>query len=474
MCRNIVKVVCCSWNGGELGSAAGQFSSPAGIAIDSAGNVFVADSVNNRIQQFDQNGNYLGEWGALGSGNAQFDFPAGIAIASDGTIYVVDTNNGRVQMFDTTGSYTGEWGSPGLSDGEFSSPSFVAIDSTDNIYVADQGNDRVQKFTTGGVYLSQWGASGAANGEFFAPTGLALDPGGNIFVVDSGNNRIQVFSPSGSYITQWGVDGSGNGQFNNPQGIGIGSDGTIYVADRDNLRIQEFNDSMDYEASWYVYGYQLPSASDIAVDSSDSIYVSTNSHIKKYTSDGFFIDQWSANVANQGAYPRAIAIDQNDTVYLTKTENAGNAISQYSSNGTLLSRWQDPVIDGISFYNSSEIAASQDGVIYANFVTDPTYAYDSTALLAFDQDGTVLDYWLAPDESIAIVNFQFSFVKDLYVDDLQFLYLLTTDAGIVKLNPDGTNVTSWGGYGSDDGHLLLPLGLGGRFRRQHLCGGYRQ
>jgi tripartite motif-containing protein 71 len=84
---------------GSDGSENGQFNSPAGIAIDSSGNVYVADSGNNRIQKFTSDGTFITAWGSEGKGNGQFDSPAGIAIDSSNNVYVADFFNKRIQVF---------------------------------------------------------------------------------------------------------------------------------------------------------------------------------------------------------------------------------------------------------------------------------------------------------------------------------------------------------------------------------------
>jgi DNA-binding beta-propeller fold protein YncE len=95
---------------GAAGGGNGQFNQPIGIAIDSLGNVFVADSGNNRIQKFDLNGNYITAWGTYGNGNSQFEAPQGIGIDSTNSVYVADWFNNRVQKFDNNGAFITTWG----------------------------------------------------------------------------------------------------------------------------------------------------------------------------------------------------------------------------------------------------------------------------------------------------------------------------------------------------------------------------
>jgi streptogramin lyase len=90
---------------------AGQFNAPSGVAVDAGGNVYVADSTNQRIQKFDPTGNFILQWGTLGKRNGQFWFPGGVAVDPSGNVWVVDTRNNRIQEFAGSGSFIRTWGS---------------------------------------------------------------------------------------------------------------------------------------------------------------------------------------------------------------------------------------------------------------------------------------------------------------------------------------------------------------------------
>lgn len=283
---------------GTAGSDNGQFLTPRGIAVDSAGNVYVVDAsgdTRGQIQKFDANGTFLGRvganndnpdgfvsayritsdssnniyatdgnadrtnnlvkkfnssgvfqfaFGSRGSGGGQFAVPgpAGVAINSSGNIYVADPGNNRVQKFSSTGTFIASIGSSGSGDGQFSGPTGIAIDSSDNLYVADSGNNRIQKFNSAGTFVTKWGTSGTGNGEFSLPDGVAVDNAGTVYVADTGNNRVQLFSSSGTFIEVCGSAGSGDGQFAGPEDIASNAAGTFfYVVDRDNFRVQKFS-----------------------------------------------------------------------------------------------------------------------------------------------------------------------------------------------------------------------------------------
>ena len=98
-------------------------------------------------------------------GNQTFAYPRGVAVDGAGNVFVADTDNHRVQKFDSAGNCLVQWGIPGLEDGEFSSPFGVAVDSAGNVFVADAGNSRIQKFDSSGNYLAQWGSGDRTRGN---------------------------------------------------------------------------------------------------------------------------------------------------------------------------------------------------------------------------------------------------------------------------------------------------------------------
>ncbi len=138
---------------GSIGTGNGQFSyGPKDIAIDSSGNIFVSDMINHRIQKFDSSGNFITKWGSQGSGNGQFGndtviFNFGICVDSSGNVYVADTGNNRIQKFDNNGNFLTTWGTQGTGDGQLGLPVDVAVDAGGNVYVSENGNRRIQKFS---------------------------------------------------------------------------------------------------------------------------------------------------------------------------------------------------------------------------------------------------------------------------------------------------------------------------------------
>jgi DNA-binding beta-propeller fold protein YncE len=188
---------------GGKGSDKGQFDSPAGIAVDSNGNILVADTGNGRIEKFSPTGTFLSTIGTKGTGHGQLGDPNGIAIDRAGNIYVAEAGNHRVQKLAPHGTFIAEWKGP---DAGFYGPRRIAIGPNDSVYVVDQGNTRIVKFSFDGRVLAVWGSKGTGDGQFNDPTSVAVDPTTNkTYVADPRNKRIQLFDDNGKFLTEWSV-----------------------------------------------------------------------------------------------------------------------------------------------------------------------------------------------------------------------------------------------------------------------------
>jgi DNA-binding beta-propeller fold protein YncE len=283
----------------------GEFMAPVyGLAVDQQGSLFAVDNGNNRIQKFENNGNFIILWGSFGGANANFHNPTGIACDARGDVYVVDTNNHRVQKFDgKLGSYIMKFGSRGNGEGQFSSPWGIAIDRVRGyIYVVDSANFRVQKFDETGEFIMQWGTFGTNDGQFYFARGIAVDPtDGAVYVVDMGNHRIQKFDTSTNVlpqlITKWGGGlGPGHasspqaqepGQFRSPWGITVDGQGDVYITDTGNQRVQKFDRDGNFLTQWGGFGpgegqFNFPYG--IAVDARGSVFVvdSGNTRVQQF------------------------------------------------------------------------------------------------------------------------------------------------------------------------------------------------
>jgi sugar lactone lactonase YvrE len=242
-----------------LGIAA-SFFRPWGIAVDPAGNIFVSDHLNYLIREinpaglvstFAGNGTPNGPYTGTGTA-ASFYSPTGVALDDAGNLYVAGQGDSRIFKISPAAVVTVVAGGyrPGYVNGIGTSALFyipvaVAADASGNLYVADSYNNVIRKISAAGVVstLAGSGAQGNANGpgnvaSFFDPVGVAVDAAGNVYVADSGNNLIRKISPGGMVSTFAGngtpgwVDGIANpASFYDPYGIAVDAAGNVYVAD---------------------------------------------------------------------------------------------------------------------------------------------------------------------------------------------------------------------------------------------------
>jgi DNA-binding beta-propeller fold protein YncE len=265
---------------GQKGSSPGEFNEPRSLAVDSAGNLLVMDTKNNRVQKLTPAGQVITTWGSQGDGPGQFKDPHGIAIGPDGSVYVADTWNHRIEKFDPNGKFLMQFGK---EDPGFWGPRGIAVSKEGNVYVTDTGNKRVVSFSADGKLLETWGGDGSGQKQFIEPVGIAVNDDDEVVVCDTGNRRLQFFLSDGTFQREqpmygweefytepyiaivgddilvtdsydhrfaryrdgklagtWGKSGTGPGEFNRPIGIAAASPTTVYVSDTMNNRIQKF------------------------------------------------------------------------------------------------------------------------------------------------------------------------------------------------------------------------------------------
>lgn len=172
---------------------------PTGIAIDAARHrLYVADSSRSKSEHhaillFDLNGTYQRAIGKQGSQPGEFFFPTYLTVDPAGNLYVTDTLNGRLQVFNAEGAYLKTIGERGDAYGMFDKPKGVALDAFGNVYVADSGWSNVQIFNQRGEVLLFFGGRGHFPGLLFNPTGIAIDRNNRIYVADAFNGRVGIY-----------------------------------------------------------------------------------------------------------------------------------------------------------------------------------------------------------------------------------------------------------------------------------------
>jgi DNA-binding beta-propeller fold protein YncE len=326
---------------GAVGALGGEIGFPVGVAVDSAGSVYVADQGDNRIEKYDSQGNFLRTWGKD-----------------------VDTNGG-IGFEICTVAASCKAGAGGGLGGEFDGVAAIATDAAGSVYVGDYGNRRIQKFDSQGNFLRAWGedvdqaggtgyeicivassckrgSMGTLGGEFDGFGGIGTDSSGSVYVTDPGNQRVQKFDAGGSFQRAWGKDvdqagGTGfeictvaasckagvsygglGGELTYPRGIDADATGSVYV--NDGYRVQKFDSLGNFQRAWGkdvdqaggtgfeictvaascktaangALGGELAVGVGVAVDSLGSVYVSdaNNQRVQKFDSQGNFLRSW--------------------------------------------------------------------------------------------------------------------------------------------------------------------------------------
>ena len=356
-------------------SAAGFFN-PFGAAVDSAGNVYVADTSNHTIRKITPAGmvsTLAGSQSQHGTNDgvgvaARFYYPAGVAVDTSNNLYVADSSNYTIRKISPAGAVTTLAGSPTLSGTNngvgsaamFNAPNGVAVDRSNNVYVADTSNHTIRKITPAGdvsTMAGLAGVSGTNNGtgsaaRFYNPFGLTVDTNGNVYVADTYNHTIRKITPAGGVTNLAGlptVSGTNNGtgsaaKFNYPTGVTVDNSGNVYVADYLNDTIRKVSPTgivTNMAGAAGISGYtngtgsaaRFNQPSGVAVDGSGNIFIADylNNLIRKMTPLAAVTDYAGVGGGlgtNDGVgraarfnYPAGVAVDTNHNLYVADLAN---------------------------------------------------------------------------------------------------------------------------------------------------------
>ena len=368
--------------GGDGGpAAAARLDTPTGVAVDGAGNLYIADRDNHRIRKVDAAGvittvagsgteGYGGDGGPATA--AQLRSPAGVALDGAGNLYIADRGNGRIRKVDAAGVITtvaGNGRSNSRGDGgpataaQLHYPFDVAVDGAGNLYIAT--GQRIRKVDAAGVITTvagdgTWGFGGdggpATGARLRILRGVAVDGAGNLYIADSSNNRIRKVDAAGVISTVAGNGGegySGDGgpataaQLNSPTGVAPDGSGNLYIADRDNHRIRKVDAAgviTTVAGSGRFGGFggdggaataaQLDDPRGVALDGAGNLYIAdTDNHrIRKVDAAGVITTVAGNGTSGRGGDggaataaqlndPSGVALDGAGNLYIADTDN---------------------------------------------------------------------------------------------------------------------------------------------------------
>jgi tripartite motif-containing protein 71 len=455
---------------GSFGGGHGQFGPIGGLATDAAGDVYVVDSSHNRIEKFDPNGNFITAWGHGGSGLGQFTFgssqdytkPPGGGIAVGGNyVYVADSGNNRIERFNLQGGEPLAWGTRGSAPGQFIYPRGLAANSTE-VIVADDDNHRVEQFTPEGAYVSGAGSQGSGEGQFGFPYGVALDAAGNVYVADDLNHRVVKLGPTLGYLGAWGGFGSKAGQLAFPRALASDAAGDTYVADTANDRIEVYdtNGVLLRTIGLSARGpAQLTAPRGVAVDPNGRLLVSDTdgNRVETFSPAGLYLGPLPAGSPSGRGFnaPAGIGIDLRGSVFVS--DRANSRVIRLWGDGTYLQEIGGPAaLGGAQLSGAFSVAVSP--------ANDETYVADTghNRVLIYGPEGVLRAKWGADegDGSAGSGPGAFTHPQAIALDAAGDAYVAdTSNERIVKLSPAGTVLAEWGQRGTSGGRFHFPTGV---------------
>ena len=221
---------------GRFGSGALELAFPDAAWLDNRGELFIADTGNNRIQVWTPDGRFLREFGR-GWRPGALRNPRDVRRSAAGDIIVADFSNGRIRVYRSDGVYQSDIGRSGRNAG-LSGPIQMTYSAAGELFVSDTKRHAVMVFDQHGRFDRAFGTHGDAPGQLSSPHGLDFSPNGYLYVADHGNHRVQVFAPDGTPVGIIGGAGTVPGRLREPTDLSFSSDGRLFIVDRGNHRVQ--------------------------------------------------------------------------------------------------------------------------------------------------------------------------------------------------------------------------------------------
>jgi len=520
---------------GDGGPANGaQLQLPAGISVDGAGNLYIADSANNAIREVTAGGGNISTIAGLGptapgfSGDlsaavaANLNGPLDVAVDSSGNVYIADTNNANIrEITASTGIITTIAGSTAIVSGavvlafsyagdggtaitaSLAGPAGVAIDSSGNLYIATYADNRIRVVNTKGIINTFAGNSGygfagdggpVLNAQLSAPRGISVDSSGNLYLADRWNNRIRKIA-SGTITT---IAGSGQASFSGdggsptlaqlsaPMGVAVAPNGTLYISDTLNNRVRMVTPTIPADFAntspiTTIAGNGNPGFSGdggtatsatlnqptgLAVDSSGNLYIadSNNAVVRKVTQagvistvagtggvEGYSGDGGQATAAKLMA-PLGVALDSSGNLYIAdyygwiREVNAQTGvITTIAGNGSIGYSGDGGAATAAQFYNPVAVAVDSAGNIYVADSDNGAVRMISNGIITTIAGNGTLSY--SGDGGPASAA-QFSAISGIAVDAQGNIYVADTNNNAIRLFPLNGIVSTIAGNGT--------------------------
>ena len=357
---------------GSSGRNPGELNHPYDVDVDPTGDIYVADNQNNRVQKFDgASGSYERSYGEQGEGPGQLQHPRGVVVTPNPPhdVVVTDTVNDRVQIFNQGGTVRAVWGESGRENGNLVGPHGMDVDRQGNLVVADTFEEWVQVLSPSGSVVRQFGGHGGfgiegadlvheagpldvsvgrdaaihlsdpgrnrvkhydfdkvrgtTGGPMRGPRGVVTDPLGNVFTADTGNGAVRKINHSGGIVATWSR--AGRRRLQDPEGIALDGRCGIYVADTGGDRIVQLRSTDGrYVREWGGPGTdagRFKEPTGIDVDAASNVFVvdSGNARVQKFTPGGGFVSAWGERGHGLGQFvrPYGVVADGRGGVYVS-------------------------------------------------------------------------------------------------------------------------------------------------------------
>ncbi len=381
---------------GDSGPAtSAQLDSPTGVALDGSGNFYIADSNNHRIRKVDAGGTITTAAGTEPAGfsgdsgqatSAQLNNPIGVALDGSGNLYIADTRNDRIRKVDAGGTITTAAGTePAGFSGDGGPATAAQLDfpidvvpdnGSGNLYIADSNNHRIRKVDAGGTITTAAGTGHrgfngddgpATAAQLSFPHGVAVGGSGSLYIADTYNNRVRKVNAGGTITTVAGTgrrgfsgdDGSATAaRLNGPDGVAVDGFGNLYIADTRNNRIRKVDagGTITTAAGTGTAGFsgddgpataaQLNGPAGMAVDGSGNLYIADtrNNRIRKVDAGGTITTAAGTGTAGfngeggpateaQLSFPHGVAVGRSGNLYIADTGN--NRIRKVDADRTI-------------------------------------------------------------------------------------------------------------------------------------------